>query len=320
MSVTKKILIFGGSSLIGSNLVHYFYDKYRVITSYHKNAVKLPGVLSFPLDIFNRDSIERLIHIIKPDVVIYCSMINDPQTCQDSPKLADALNNAGAVATSYACEKRRIKMIYLSSCYIFSGETGKYREKDNPKPLNALGNSLMAAEYTIQKNSSSYLILRIPPIFGKTLVASKESLLEKIERSLFQKTTLGLDNVAKSSYLNPFVLGKFIQVCIETNIDNRILHFGSPEELTELEFGHIVSSRINGNKDLLIESRVDFPVDESKLQFIHSSFNFSLDTINAHKILDTEIPKVAEQVSNYYDVLRHAQKASRKSTSGITYL
>ena len=94
----KKILIFGGSSLIGSHLIHYLWDKSRLICTYHANPIKMPHVMSMPLDLTNKDAAEKLIHIIKPDTVIYASTIQGLQTCKENTKLSDHFNNTAPVS------------------------------------------------------------------------------------------------------------------------------------------------------------------------------------------------------------------------------
>jgi dTDP-4-dehydrorhamnose reductase len=58
-----------------------------------------------------------------------------------------------------ACMKRPIKVIYISSEYVFQGT--QHSEDDRPNPLNVYGKTKAAAEYIISI-LPGYLIIRAP--------------------------------------------------------------------------------------------------------------------------------------------------------------
>jgi dTDP-4-dehydrorhamnose reductase len=316
----KKILIFGGSSLIGSHLIHYLWDKARLVCTYHGNPIKMPHVMSMPLDLTNRDAAEKLIHVTKPDVVIYAATINSLKACQDNTKLADHLNNASPVSIAYACEKRDIQFVFLSSCYVFSGETGNYKEIENARPINILGNGVTSAEYSIQKNSSNYLILRIPPVFGRTAATSKLSLLEYLETNLFLNKISSLDNKVVTNYISGFVLAKLIHLSLEMGISNRILHLASPDSMTRFQFGQLVAKVLKKSPDLINSRNQDFPVDENKAQFIETKYRFTLDAQNAQLLFKKNIPSIEDQLINYYQLHWMSTEKSNVSNKGATFI
>lgn len=312
----KKILIFGGSSLMGSHLIHYLLDKYRIITTYHTSPIRMPNLLSLPLDLFNKEAAEKFIQITKPDVVIYAATQNSIQYCQENPKISESLNNSIPVSLSYACEKRGIKLIFISSVFVFSGEHGHYKERDNPRPLNAYGSALMSAEYSIQKNCSNYLIIRTPVVFGRSMGMNKSSLLEYIERSLFLAKNCNLDNRLKIGFLSGHILGKIMHVCLDRGIDNRIIHVSSKDTITHYEFALHLATLLKANKDLINVMNKVLPIDDSKVQFIKTNYNFSLDSSNMETLLNTAVPNVAEQIENYYKMNYFDPKKIRAAASG----
>ncbi len=320
MYMQKKILIFGGSSLIGSHLVHYFWDKARVVCTYNTSPVKIHNVMSMPMDLTNRDAAEKLIHVAKPDIVIYAATINSLKTCQDNTKLADHLNNATPVSIAYACEKRNIQFVFISSCFVFSGETGNYKEIENAKPINLLGNGITSAEYSIQKNSSNYLILRAPPVFGRTASMGKMSLLEYIETNLFNNKSTSLDNKVLTNYLSGHILSKLVYLSIELGISNRILHLASPDAMTRYQFGQCLAKVLNKPLDLINSRNQDFPVDENKAQFIDTKYLFTLDAQNAQLLFENDFPTIEEQILNYYHLNWLSVDKSSSNNKGGGYI
>lgn len=316
----KKILIFGGSSLIGSHLIHYMWNKTRIVTTYHGSPIKIPHIMSVPLDLTNRDAAEKLIHVTKPEIVIYAATINSLKVCQENNKLADHLNNASPVSIAYACEKRGIQFIFISSCFVFSGETGNYKEIENAKPINILGNGITSAEYSIQKNSSNYLILRAPPVFGRTASLNKLSLLEYIETNLFNNNVSSLDNKVVTNYISGFVLSKLVHLSIEMGISNRILHLSSPDSMTRFQFGQAIAKVLKKPIELINSRNQDFPVDENKAQFIETKYRFTLDAQNAQLLFEKNIPSIEEQIINYFQLHWMSSEKSGSGNKGATYI
>lgn len=273
-----------------------------------------------PMDLTNRDAAEKLIHVTSPDVVIYCATINSIKSCQTNTKLADHLNNASPVAASYACEKRGIQFVFLSSCYVFSGETGNYKEIENPRPINLLGTGLTSAEYSIQKNSSNYLIIRVPPLFGRSSSPAKMSFLEFVETNLYHNKITSLDNKIVTNHLSAHVLAKMIYFCLEMGISNRILHLASPDSMTRFQLGQKIASVLKKPIDLISSRNQEFPIDETRAQFIETRYQFTLDVQNAQVLFEKEIPTIEDQLNNYYQLQWLDPDKSVATTKGTSYI
>lgn len=299
ISRMKKIFIIGGSSLVGSHLLHYLSSRYRVWTSYHKSPIRIPDVISMPLDLANKESVEKIIHVIKPDVVIYAAANNHLEWCQNYPRSAELLNNQGPVNLSYACEKRQIKLVLLSSCFVFSGENAPYREKDQPKPLNAYGNSMTAAEYSIQKNCTRYLILRCSPIWGRSVGFRKQGFFDYIEYQLARGEVCRLDDRIRTGMVSGYFVAKVIYWCLEKAVENRILQLNSKDYLTQYEFGQLMLKHYGAPSNLIVPYQDEFPIDDSKKQFVRKIFDFSCAPDNLGKLMKIAIPGAEEQLLNY---------------------
>ena len=88
----KTVLIVGASSFVGSNLALYLKDHFRVIGTYHKTPMEIPGVTCYPCDVFKKDYVSSLIGVLKPDYTIYAVGMSSLTECKLNPKQADALN------------------------------------------------------------------------------------------------------------------------------------------------------------------------------------------------------------------------------------
>ncbi len=164
----KTVLIFGISSFVGSNLAQFLRDDFRIIGTYYQTVVDVPGISCIPCDVLKKDYVNKLVAILKPDVVIYAIGMSSLAEAKKRPKMADALNSVGASNVSRAAERYNAKFVYLSSSFVLGGDDVTYKEGDTPLPNSAYGNSMSSAEYYVQRSCINYLILRCCPLYGRS--------------------------------------------------------------------------------------------------------------------------------------------------------
>ena len=157
MKRQKTILIFGISSFLGSSFAEILKEDYRVVGTYYNTPVDIPGVLTIKCDVHQKEMVQKVTFLFKPDITIYAIGLTDLGACQEFPKVADALNTAGVFNVSQASERYNSKFIYFSSSYIFSGEDTLFRENDTPMPTSIYGNTVASSEFYIQKSLIKYI-------------------------------------------------------------------------------------------------------------------------------------------------------------------
>jgi len=70
-----KVLITGGSGLLGRYLVKTAPEDWRIFSTYKKNWQREKPAIWYHLDIRNRAEVMELFDLIKPDIVIHCASI-----------------------------------------------------------------------------------------------------------------------------------------------------------------------------------------------------------------------------------------------------
>ena len=153
-------MIFGISSFIGSNLIESLKDEFRIIGTYYKTPVTIPGVTSLPCDVLRKEYVSSLVALFRPNVIIYAVGLHSLSTSERYPKLCEALNTTGAVNCATASDRFSSKFIFFSSGFIFSGENQEIRESETPFPNTTYGKTLSSTEFYIQRSCLNYAILR----------------------------------------------------------------------------------------------------------------------------------------------------------------
>jgi len=155
------------------------------------------------MNINRKKSIDVSIKSFKPDYFIHAAAITRPMKQHvDNPELSIETNIIGTSNVALACMKHNIKLIYISTDYVYPGECGPYGETDGLRPINNYAWSKLGGECAVQLCENS-LILRMcmterPFVHEKALVDSKKSLLyideaAKITLKLLDET--GIINV-----------------------------------------------------------------------------------------------------------------------------
>ena len=92
--------------------------------------------------------------------------ITDVDLCELKPKLAEEVNIKGSLNLIKRTNDCGAKLVFLSTDYIFDGESGPYKEDDKPAPLNVYGRTKLESENIIRSTLTDYLIIRTAQLYG----------------------------------------------------------------------------------------------------------------------------------------------------------
>ena len=87
-----KLLVLGGSGLVGSTFINSSKTDYDIIFSYNSNKIKIPNTQSFQIDLLNDDKIEKIIENYNPDTVIHTIAHSSVDLCETDHNIANRLH------------------------------------------------------------------------------------------------------------------------------------------------------------------------------------------------------------------------------------
>ncbi len=143
----KKILVTGGEGRFAKALKSL------------KTTYKFEFRDKKELNILSVNSIVRNLKKYKPDAVIHLAGFSRPMQ-QHEKKIIKSidLNIIGTSNLVKECYKSNIKLIYLSSSYVYGGTKGNYSEEDGVNPWNNYGWSKLGGESAVQMYKNSLII------------------------------------------------------------------------------------------------------------------------------------------------------------------
>lgn len=168
-----KLLVTGAAGQLGYDVIREALSRRESCIGTDLREPENPLACKFvPLDITDAAAVESILAEVRPDVVVHCASWTavDNAELSENRELVWKVNVAGTENIARACHKIGCKMIFISTDYVYNGNgTTPWREEDTSSlgPLNAYGESKLAAERTLQTLLEKSFIVRISWAFGK---------------------------------------------------------------------------------------------------------------------------------------------------------
>ena len=152
-----KVLVTGTKGQLG----------YDVVNELEKRGHTAVAVDIEEMDITDAVSGERVITEAEVEAVIHCAAYTAVDAAEDNVEICRRVNAEGTENIAKVCKKLDLKMIYISTDYVFDGEGERPWEPDDERhPLNVYGQTKYEGELAVEKYLEKYFIVRIAWVFG----------------------------------------------------------------------------------------------------------------------------------------------------------
>ena len=98
-------------------------------------------------DLTDKDSIQDNLDTRQPDYVVNCAAYTDVDGAESNRDLAANVNHFGVMDLAKACAARRVKIIHISTDFVFDGKARKpYKPDDTCSPVSTYGQTKLLGE------------------------------------------------------------------------------------------------------------------------------------------------------------------------------
>jgi len=164
----KKVLITGGNGQLGYELQRTHPKSYTCISTDVAD-----------LDITDKDAVNAYINKIKPDIVINSAAYTAVDKAEEEKDLAIAINTTGAANLAQSCKDNSIRLIQVSTDFVFDGKACSPYPVDAPTEPDGY--------YGLTKRDGD---LRVQEILGEDTFIIRTSWLYSANGNNFVKTML----------------------------------------------------------------------------------------------------------------------------------
>ena len=156
----KKIVIFGGNGQLGKSLFSELRNFNFEVVALGKND----------LDIRNEGAVYSLLSQIRPQFLVNCAGWTDVNQAENFPVEASLANATSLYGIANACISLDIKLIHISTDYVFSGESNhSYKVDSERTPVNKYGETKLGGELIIESSDElKYWNLRSSWLYGNS--------------------------------------------------------------------------------------------------------------------------------------------------------
>ena len=250
--VKLKFLVTGSAGLIGRQVVKDLSETHEVFSCYNKSKPEHGNIIK--MDLLNHEMISNVMSEKKPDVVIHLGAMTAVDLCDTQQDNALKINSQATEILAKECSKINSFMVYVSTDYVFDGNTGMYEENDTTNPLGFYGKSKLLGEKSIQNFSSNWCIARTSTPFG--LHPTKKSFPIWVIENLQKQKQI---DVLTDQFTSPTYVPNLSRMLIEISERHLtgIIHVAGASKISRYEMASLVSDKLGLDGKLLREISIN---------------------------------------------------------------
>jgi dTDP-4-dehydrorhamnose reductase len=220
-----SILVTGANGQLGKCL----QDLSNLYNNYDWNFKS-----SSELNITQEKIVEKIFSTNNFDYVINCAAYTAVDKAESDSDNAFLVNAKGVKILSQACKKYNVKLIHISTDFVFDGiKKTPYTEEDTPNPINIYGASKLKGEEYIKEILKNYTIIRTSWVYseyGNNFVKTMLKLSRIKDEISVINDQFGSPTYAR--HLAEFIITKIIN----GSHTNGIYHYSSDGNISWYEF------------------------------------------------------------------------------------
>ena len=256
--MSNKILITGGSGVLGQYLNIEAAKENEILTLYKNNVGNCDEFKSIKADIINFNLMKEIFYSFKPNVVIHTAAVTNPILLPgQDPKDVFNINVTATKNIAELCKQFNAKLIYISTDLVYAGYRDSMLKEDAKLiPVSLYAETKLIGEMKVKETLENYLILRTALLYGFGLNHS---------RCHFHKMNEELKNgkpikLFVDQFRTPISLQETVHIITkiaQMDITNEIINLGGVERASRYELVEILCSFAGYDKSLLQKITLD---------------------------------------------------------------
>ncbi len=245
-----RVLVTGANGLVGKKIAQQLSKNGNLeVYATSLKKINLDGITAFTSNLLNAN-INQMVEDIKPDALIHCAALSSPDACDVDRFAAKRMNVELTQRIVSACEDYHVRLVFLSTDFVFDGQKGSYIEDDTANPINYYGESKLEAEKIIHKANIPSAIIRTSLVYGYEQKLSRPNILTQVIEYLGKNQTYKVptDQIRTPTYAKDLAIA-IEQICL--NDVNGLFHVSCDEVISVADFAKTIATTFGFSTDLL---------------------------------------------------------------------
>lgn len=258
-----RILITGSNGLTGQKLIGELqrrqHQDYIGISRGENRNPDLPNSQYASIDITDRKALLESIQSYQPDLIIHTAAMPNVDHCAQHPEACYATNVEAVKTLVEACRTDGIKLVHLSTDFVFDGQNGPYDEQATTSPISIYGQSKEQAEQSIIDSGIQAVIVRTILVYGTCHAMSRSNIVLWARAALSKGEPIRIVN---DQFRMPTLAEDLAWACIEAGLRpvTGIFHISGPDFISVYDLVKAVAKQAGYDEHLVV------PVTSEALQ------------------------------------------------------
>jgi dTDP-4-dehydrorhamnose reductase len=231
-----RVLITGANGLLGQRIAAICNVHARcTVLATGQGMSRLPVSVPYqPMDITDRDGVQRVLQGFQPDVVLHAAALTQVDYCEQHREHCDTVNVDGTRNVLEVSAMLGSRFIFVSTDFVFDGQHGPYREDDPVQPVNYYGDCKLRAEQMVQSSGLDWTIVRTVLVYGVADNMRRSNILLWAVDNLYNKRPI---RVVEDQWRTPTLVGDLAEGCLQIILRNvqGIWHLSGAEYMTPFD-------------------------------------------------------------------------------------
>jgi dTDP-4-dehydrorhamnose reductase len=232
----KRIAVLGSNGQLGTTIKAISDNEKDVFFFFSKEDI----------DITDKQNLSQAFRSLKLDYCVNCAAYTNVEAAESNIEMAFAINAKGAKYVAEVCGLENIKLIHISTDYVFDGKKREpYTTTDETNPINQYGKSKLQGELYVQEVLKEHYIVRTSWLYSPF----GRNFLKTIVSKTNNDETLSITTEEEGTPTSCLDLSYFILHIINTDsIPYGIYNFSGNGSTTWFGFAQEIISNINHEK------------------------------------------------------------------------
>ena len=209
----------------------------------------------------------------KPELIVHAAAMTQVDECELNKQDCYNINVTATRFIIDAAKAVNAKFVYVSTDFIFDGNSGPYKEEDEPGPVNYYGSTKWVAEKAVEESGLHWAIARTILVYGVIPSTGRTNIVSFVKNNLEQKLPIKMvtDQYRTPTFVHDLAAG--IILIIEKDATG-IFHLSGDQQMTPYEMA-VETAKFFGFDAKLISKAASPDIKQPALRPSKTGFDIS---------------------------------------------